>query len=240
MMATIGYDHVNYISLSQGTQGTQPDGSSENLFVNSGVRVRPELMLGVEAGGTVITYSQSSGANTSAYPNAVQWNAGVFGTAKISEYLDVRVDAGYSDYVPGSTSTNLIVSDNSGFYFSLSLSHRVNRILSYTLSAGRSTDLAAYGQAQSYYFVRLTPSWNLFQKYSISTPIWWQQGTQVYGSTRGGATDYQQIGAGFSVGRSLTKKLSASIAYQFVEETSNQGGLTYNVNTVDLNFVYQF
>ena len=250
-MATIGYDHVNYLSLSQGTQGSQgqqPDSSSENLFVNSGIRVRPELMLGVEAGGTVITYSQTSSTSASAYPNAVQWSAGVFGSAKISQFMDVRVDAGYTVFTPDSTSTNLVTSDTSAFYFSLSLSHRVNRILSYSLSAGRSTDLAAYGQAQSYYFARLTPNWNLFKNYPISTSLWWQQGTQVYNNTGNGGEDYTQIGLGVTVSRSLTKKLSASLGYQFIQETSsqaskpsaNQSNLNYTENIVDLNLSYQF
>ena len=239
VVSNAGYDHVNYTSLSSG-QGQQPDASSENIFVNSGIRVRPELLLGVEAGGTVITYSQSASANTVSVPDAIQWNAGVFGSAKISDYMDVRADVGYTDYIPDSTGTNVVTSDNSGFYLSLSFSHRVNRFLNYTLTAGRSTDLSAYGQAQSYYFVRLTPSLNLFKKYGISTPVWWQRGTRVYNTTAGGAADYEQIGLGLNVSRSLTQKLSAAVGYQFVHETSNQLGLNYTVNIVSLNLSYQF
>ncbi len=240
VVANFGYDHVNYVSLTQGASGQQPDSASENIYANGGVRVRPELLLGLEAGGTVITYSQTSVSNSLVSPNAVQWNAGAFGSAKISDYLDVRLDAGYMVYTPDSTATNLVLQDESGIYFSFSLSHRVNRWLNYTLSAGRTTDMSAYGQAQSYYFARLTPNWNLFNKYSISTPVFWQQGTRVYNTTAGGNADYQQIGLGLNVGRSLTKKLSASIGYQFVQETSNLAGLAYTVNIVDLNLSYQF
>jgi len=74
-MANLGYDHANYDSLS-GNQSV-PDSSAENLYVNGGIRVRPELLLGVEAGGSVITYSQTSPANAQVTPSAVQWNAGV-------------------------------------------------------------------------------------------------------------------------------------------------------------------
>ena len=235
-----GYDHANYVSLSSGSQDQQPDTSSENLFVNSGIRVRPELMLGLEAGGTVVTYSQTTGANTAPSPNAVQWSTGAFFSAKISEYMDLRLDAGYTDYTLDTTSTNLATSDTSGFYCSFSLTHRVNQFLRYTLTAGRSTDLSAYGQAQSYYFVRLTPAWSLFQNYTLTTPVWWQQGTRLYNNTFGSAADYQQIGLGFTVGRQVTRKLSANVGYNFVDETSNQAGLAYTVHTVDLNFNYQF
>ena len=235
-VANVGYDHANYVSLSQ-DQG-EPDASSENLFANAGIRVRPQLLLGLEAGGSVITYNQTTQANAAA-PDAVQWNTGAFGTAQISDHISARLDAGYTVYTPDNTATNLVTSDTSGYYFSLSLSHRVNRLLSYTLSAGRKTDLAAYGQPQSYYFARFDPSWTMFRKYTVSTPLWWQQGTRIYSTTAGGA-DYQQIGLGLTVGRSLTRKLSASMSYQFVQETSNQRGFAYTVDIVDLNLIYQF
>jgi hypothetical protein len=240
----VGYDHADYVSLSTGSQDQLPDVTSENVFVNGGIRVRPELMLGVEAGGTIIEYSQSSQANTALSPNAVQASAGVFGTAKISDNMDVRLDGGYTEYTPDHTVTNLLTSDTSGFYLSLSFTHRVNRFLSYSLTAGHSTDLAAYGQAQSYYYVRLNPTWKFFEKYTINTPISWQDGTLIYNSAAFGSTDYQQIRVGANVTRTLTKKLSATLGYQFVRETSNQSynqsGLNYTENIVDLNLSYQF
>lgn len=240
LVTNLGFDHVNNISLSS-SPGQLPDGSSENLFVNSGIRVRPELLLGLEAGGSVITYNQSSSANAPAYPNAVQWSVGAFGSAKLTEHMDVRLDAGFTDYMPDSTtSTNLVAHDAAGLYFSLSLSHRVNNLLNYTLSAGRNADLASYGQPQAYYFVRFTPNWNLLQKYSISTPLWWQKGKWLYNSIASPVTDYQQVGAGITVSRGLTKKLSASVGYQFVKEISSQASLNYTVNTLGLNLSYQF
>jgi hypothetical protein len=45
---------------------------------------------------------------------------------------------------------------------------------------------------------------------------------------------------GINLGRQITKKLSGSISYQFVEETSSQAGLNYMVNILGLNFSYQF
>jgi hypothetical protein len=236
-IANVGYDHVNYVSLSQ-NQG-EPDASSENLFINSGVRVRPELLLGVEAGGSVITYNQTSQANMP-IADATQWSMGAFGTAQVSEYISARLDCGYTVYTPESSSASFVATDTSGIYFALSVSHRVNQFFSYTLAAGRNTDLAAYGQAQSYYFVRLTPAWNLFRKYSLSTPLWWQDGTRIYNTRSGGDAHYQQIGAGVTVSRALTRKLSGSLGYQFVEESSDEKSLNYTVNTVDLNFTYQF
>jgi hypothetical protein len=240
-VANFGYDHANYVSLSQ-NQG-EPNASSENIFVNGGIRVRPELLLGVEAGGSVITYSENTPANTpgnkAGTPDAVQWNTGVFGSEQISDYISARLDAGYTEYTPDNAEAGLVTSDTSGLYFSLSLTHRVNRFFSYTLSAGRTTDLGVYGQAQTYYYVRLDSNWKIFKDYIISTPLWWQQGSWIYNSAAG-ISDYQQIGLGFSVTRMVTQKLSATIGYRFVRETSDLATLTYTVNEVDLNLSYQF
>jgi hypothetical protein len=38
----------------------------------------------------------------------------------------------------------------------------------------------------------------------------------------------------------VTQKLSATIGYRFVRETSDLATLTYTVNEVDLNLSYQF
>jgi hypothetical protein len=234
-----GYDHVNYVHL-QSEAGQQPDAASENIYINSGVRVRPELIMGLEAGGTVISYSQENSSNSPTIPSAVQWNVGAFVSSQISEYLNTRLDVGYSDYAPDATSTNLFTSDSSGFYLSFSLSHRVNRFVNYTLTAGRSTDLSAYGEAQTYYFASLTPNWNFFKNYSVSTPISWRNGTTVYNITDSSRAKYNQIQLGLNVGRNLTKKLSTGISYQFVRETSNFASNSYIINIVSLNFNYQF
>jgi predicted porin len=233
-VVTAGYDHANYMSLSS-SQQSQPDGSSDNLHLNAGVRVRPEILVGVEAGGGLTSYDQS-GSNVVS-PDTLQWNAGVFCQAQISEYMSARLDVGYTVLSPQSTaSTNLTVADIADYYFQFSLSHRVNRFLDYTLSAGRSTDFGFYGQAHSHYFARLQPNWNLFRKYQISTPFAWEQGSQTYNQ----AADYEQFSMGINIGRPITKKLSASISYQFIQETSDQASLNYIVNIVGLSFAYQF
>ena len=171
----------------------------------------------------------------------MQWSTGAFGSVKVSDYIDVRLDAGFTDYIPEHTGTNQVTQNSSGLYFSFSLTHRVNQFMNYNLSAGRSTDLSAYGQAQNYTYVTLNPNWNLFKKYTVSTPVSWRQGTRVNNyATGGNSADYQQLQLGLTVGRSLTQKLSASIGYQFVRETSGEASLNYTVDIVSLNLNYRF
>ena len=233
LVTTVGYDHVNYASLKS-SQSSQPDGASEIFFLNSGVRVLPEILTGLEAGGGFINYDQSNSTNSVVSPDATQWNVGAFCTAKISEYLDVRLDAGYTVFTPDTISTNY--NSSPGFYFQFLLSHRVNRFVSYSLSAGRSTDFAYGGQPYQRYFAQVSAQWIILKNYQISTPFGWEHGSESYNQ----ASSYDQYTAGISIGRPITKKLSGSLAYRFIKESSAQSTQNYINNIVSLSFSYQF
>ena len=235
LMAQLGYDHANDISLGSNQQ--VPDATSENWFLNAGVHFLPQITAGIEGGVGLISFSQSQ--STATQPDAMQWNTGVFCQAQISEHIRGRLDAGYTVYSPANTGAFTNLNNSSSLYFQFSVSHQVNRFINYSLSAGRSTDSSFYGQPYDFYFARLQPNWNFFRKYQLSTPFWWQKGTQLY-ALGGAAADYDQFGAGINIGRAITKKLSGALAYQFVRESSGQSGLNYTVNIVSLNFSYQF
>ena len=235
VVLTMVYDHVNYVSLNSSSQSA-PDSASDNLSLSAGVRIRPEITVGVEGGGSQITYDQS---NVNTTPNSRQWSVGAFSRLQISEYLNVQLDAGYSVLLPDNTSTNLSTTDTSGLYFDLGISHRVTQFLTYTLSAGRSQDLQSYGQPFTTLFVRLSPDWNFIKGYTFSTPLWWLQGTQNFTQANTSNT-YNQYGCGLNLGRQLTEKLSSTFSYQFIQETSDQADLNYIVNLISLNFSYQF
>jgi hypothetical protein len=232
LVAQAGYDHVNDVSL--GSNDQVPDSSSDNWYLNVGVRLLPEITAGVEGGFGLISYSQ----NQSNEPNASQWNAGVFCRAQVSENFSGRLDAGYTVYAPENSGSFTNAANTENLYFQVTLSHRVNRFLNYSLSAGRSTDSSYYGQAYDYYFVRLQSNWSILKNYQLSTSFWWQKGNELY--ALGGASDFDQYGAGVNLSRSLTKKLTGGLGYQYVRETSAQSNLNYTVNIISLSFSYQF
>jgi hypothetical protein len=233
-MTTLGYDHVNYMAL-ESNQGI-PDAASENFFLNGGVRIVPEILAGLETGLALVHYSGSGAINSAPTPDATQWNAGAFCSTTISEYLDARLDAGYTVFTPDTTTSTFDTAAASGYYLQLLLTHRVNQFFNYSLSAGRTLDLQYSGQPYERYTVRWQPNWNFLRNYTISTPLWWEHATEVYFQT----DSYDQYGAGISIGRQLSKKLSGSISWQFVKETSGQRGMNYTDNIVGLNFSYQF
>ncbi len=233
-----GYDHGNYLALdsSQGASQGLPDAASENFFLNGGVRLVPEILTGLETGFGLVHYSRSGAASSITEPDAKQWNVGAFCTATISDYLDARLDAGYTVFTPDSTSTNFSSAGSSGFYLQFLITHRVNQFFNYSFSAGRSMDLQYSGQPYDRYTARWQPNWNFLRKYTISTPLWWEHGTEIYYQT----ASYDQYGAGLDIRRQLTEKLSGGISYQFVKETSGQPYWNFTDNIISLSFSYRF
>lgn len=225
------YDHVNYSALSSSL--SYPSGTSDNLLLSAGARLRAKIVMGIEGGGSLINYSQSGSITT---PNATQWNAGAFCNAPISDYLSARLDMGYTLYSNVSTSSALAQNDTSGLYFQFSVTHQVNQFINYTLQAGRSLDLAFYGLPYQYYYVQAQVNWNFFKNYELSTPFWWRQGNQIYQQS----VDFDQYSGGVSLTRTITKKITGNISDQIVKEYSNQAGLNYLANIVSLSFSYQF
>jgi len=227
LVVNVGYDHVNYMNLGQ-SGANQPDSSTENVSLNAGLRVNSAIIVGPEVGGSLVTYNQTDNALNS---NGTQWSAGAFSSFQVSEHLSLRLDGGFSDYTPENTKTNLN-QNMTGLYFQLSVSHLINEHVSYTVSAGRSMDFSYNGLYDRLFF-SFTPNWLIVRNFSFSTPLSWEQ------DTRSGVS-YSQWSAGFSVGHPLTKKLSASLSYQWIDETSNQAAYTYTGNIAGLNFTYQF
>jgi len=229
-VVSFGLDHVNYFNLTTAGNTNQLDSSSDNLNLSAGVRMVPEVLMGVSGGISLL-----SGSRFTAGSGAMQWNAGLFVNTQVSEHLSARLDAGYSAYSPDNPATNS-PSEASALYFQLSVTHQVNERIRYSLSAGHSIDFE-YGQPTDRYFVRLDPSWNFLRNVTIALPLSWEQGEQVATSQ---SVTYDQYSAGVTFSRGLTRKLSGSVYYRWVMETANQATLNYTANIVGLSLTWQF
>ena len=101
-----GYDHVNYETTTSGSganSGGQPSGYSEVFSTSAGYALKPGMLVGVELGGSLITYTTTT-TNTP-YGNANEWNVGGFYDAPLSEYIHITGHAGYTVYSPEGSGT---------------------------------------------------------------------------------------------------------------------------------------
>jgi hypothetical protein len=234
-----GYDHVTYTSLNSGNSqntGGQPSGYSEIFSASAGYALKPGMLLGLELGDSIINYTKTT-VNTP-YSSANQWNVGGFYDTPVSDYIHFTAHAGYTVYSPesGQTTTTTAGSEFNGMYAQLDIKHRVNEYVDYTLSAGRSIDIAFWGGTVDQYLVNWQANWRILRQVTLGTSFNYIHGTQLY---TGGET-YDQYGPGISLNRPIMAKLSSSLGYQIYWRDSNQRGRNYTVSIVSLNLNYAF
>jgi hypothetical protein len=231
VMLKFGYDHVNYASLQ--STGNQPDGVMEVASVSAGYALKPQMLAGLELGGGLINYT---GENRP-YSNARQWNVGGFYDTPMSQYMHLTLHAGYTVYMPETTPLTAI--DNTefnGMYAELDVNHRLNEYVTYTLSAGRTINLAFYGGTVDEYYARLSASWKILRKMTLGTSLSYEYGTQLSGTPE----TWDRYGFSVNLGRTITTKLTASLGYQYYLRQSDLPGRSYDLNVVSLNFNYNF
>ena len=188
-------------------------------------------MLGVELGGSVVQYDQAH--TNSVYADAYQWNAGLYFESVASPYLKFRGSAGYTVYTPNTVpQTN----DFSGMYGQLGLVHRLNKYVDYGLSGGRSINFGFFGGTIDLYSVRWQANWHIIRDIGLSTSFTYENGTEIFSTLE----KFERYGPGLTLSRNFTKKLSASLSYQFYNRNSNLADRSYILNIVTLTIGYQF
>jgi hypothetical protein len=222
-----GYDHVLYDSLLGHGQN---DGQSDLFTTSAGYVIQPGSVAGVELGAGLIQYDMNP------VSNADQWNAGAFYDTQVSEYLRFHGSLGYTAYRPGSSSTGTNASNFDGYYLQLNLTHRISQYVDYSLSAGRNISFTFYGGTVDLYYVYLQGIWRVMEKVIITTPLSFEHGKEL---NTGGET-FDRYGAGISLSRELTRKLSGSLTYQYYWRSSDVPNQSYNMNSVSLNLTYAF
>jgi len=230
----VGYDHQDFVSLS-GDSPSIRDGSAEVVFASAGYAPKAEMLVGLESGGSLVTYEES---NYALFTEAVQWNAGAFFDARVTEYITVRSGAGYTVFTPDFGPYEQFIEDDrlDGIYLRVEMRHRLNQYVDYVLSGGRNISYTFYGGTADLYYARLQATWRILNKISLSTSLDYDGGSQYYGITE---EDFDRYGGSISLGRGLTRSLSSSIRYSYYMRDSDEGR-DYDVNIVSLNFNYQF
>ena len=230
-----GYDHVNYIGLQGTTQSAgQPNGQSEVFSSSAGYAVRPGMRAGLEVGGSLIHYDQTSGSQL--FTDATQVSVGGFLDEKLSEYLHGRASVGYQVFSPDQTGSLTNSGNLDGVYAQLGVSHRLNQYLDYSLTGGRTLNFTFFGGTVDLYYVRWQANWNVLRRWSVGTSFQYEHGSQL-GS---GSEVFDRYGPGLSLGRTITTKLSGSLAYQYYWRGSDLPNRDYTVNVLTLNLAYRF
>ncbi len=219
-----GFDHEDYVNLGD---DFWPDGRTESLFGSAGWLVSSTVTAGFEAGGSLISY------NDAGYSDGEQFSAGGFFDGKVTQYITARAGLGV---------TGTYFDENRyDPYGYVSLRHRVNATLGYSLSGGREVrsglQWARTAQVVDVYHAAWEPSWDVFRDWTVGTPLFYQ-----HVSESGGIDDetVDQYGIGVRVSRLITERMTAALEYRFVYRESDLPDRDYSLNRVLLRMGYRF
>jgi hypothetical protein len=232
----LGYDHVNYRVLSSAGQnaGRTPDGESEVFSSSIGYTFKPGRVTGLELGGSLVEYSSTSANQL--FTEAAEWNIGCFAEVQVSHYTAVRASIGYDVFSPEPEGPGRLAADFTGVYVQAMLANRLNRYLELALTGGRNLNFTLFGGTMDLAYARLSLNWNLLHETHLSTAFEFEHGTQLGFAQEG----FDRYGPGLSVGRDITRKISATVRYQWYYRTSDLPERDYTVNIALLDLRYQF
>jgi hypothetical protein len=218
------YDHAIYCSLTGGT--SLPDGRSDVFGLNPALRVNPSTRIGIQVGGGPTHYD---GAKAS---DSVNLNAGAFARAQPTQYLSIYGAAGYTLYTDQNSEAALR-SAYDAFYWQIGLDHRINRYFDYDLTGGRTVSFGFYAGTVDMYSAAMNGRLHCFQNLGVSLGIQFERGKAI--SDTGEAFD--RIGPHVLIERTLSRRLSATLRYQYFARTSSVPGRGYELNVLTATLV---
>lgn len=252
VVLTLGYDHQN--SMSAFGQFSYLNQSSDLLLARVGLRLRPDLTVGVEGTASFMTYDQAVLNNNQSY------SAGVYADWSPGSYFHVQPRAGYviSQFQHTSESfainhqigsglpivlpagESIQTADLSSWYADLTVSHQASKAVSYGFSAGHEIVPGIQADAVEDSYFRPNITWTIVKDLNLNTSLFYEHGNQGAGNVTGNLTEtFDWYGGGLSFSYPLMKKLLLGLSYRLTLRSSTITSRDYAQNEVGLRLTYQ-
>jgi Putative beta-barrel porin 2 len=228
-VATFGYDHYNYVSTTSAFDYLNRN--AEELSGSLYFTLTNTTGIGVES-NAVFTYYDQHFLNDS-----TTFSIGVFAETQVTNYLKVRVAGGYQGIWFDSGGGVMDSSDLHDFYANILISHRVNAVLTHSISAGHETQLGLNSNYILLNYVRYTASWNIIRNTLLSTEFFYEDADDSGGIFSEHA---QRFGGALTLGYQLTQHVTLGLRYQYTTKDSDQPLRGYDQNRVSLDGTYSF
>lgn len=244
-VATIGYDHYNYISTT-----SDFDYLNRNAEIVTGsIAFTPNatMSVGIE-GAFVDTYYDEHILN-----DAISYSAGLFLETQLSNYIRLRIAGGYQNINFDDNGLVRDMHDLSDFYANISLSHRVNAVLTHSISAGHETELGINSNYTTLNYVRYTANWNILYHTLLSTEFFYEQADDsgglgplfvpapgVFLFNPFLAEHIHRFGGALTVAYQLTPHVTLGLRYQYTNKDSDLPLRDYQQNRVSVDGTYSF
>ena len=219
------YDHASYISL---TGSSLPDGRSDIFGLNAALKVTPMATIGMQLGGGPNHYDGTQASDSA------NLNVGAFARAQPTQYLGIYGAAGYTVYTDQNSNPSLR-SSYDAFYWQIGVQHRINRYFDYDLTAGRTISFGFFAGTVDMYSAAIDGRLHCFRNLGVSLGLVFEHGTLLSGTGEA----FDRIGPHVLLERTLNRKFSATLRYQYFARTSNITGGDYELNVLTASLVYR-
>jgi hypothetical protein len=244
-VVTLGYDH--YLYLSTNSVFDYLDRNADIVSGTIGFTPSSTVTVGVE-GSFVTTYFDQNILNDSD-----TYSAGAFVETQLAPHVKLRVAAGYQ--VINFDNTGLVNDshDLHDYYANALLSHRVNSVLTQSISVGHETQLGVNSNYVKLNYVRHTATWNILFHTLLSTELFYEDADDSGGSgllflpvpgvpniNPFVAEHIHRYGGAITLGYQLTPHVTLGLRYQYTQKDSDQPLRDYRQNRVGLDGTYSF
>lgn len=235
LVVTLGYDHQNFISSNDQFRST--DRASELLLSRAGLKLRPDLVAGVEGTVSLTAYEDDL------LNDSVGYSGGLYADWRPSAAFRVAPRVGYSLYSFDQTSRYLPAADRDAWYVGLTLTHAPRETVSYSVSVGHELRLGAQSDMTEVTYFRPSVTWRIMKDLTLQTSVSYEHGQQGLASRTQPQVNetYNWYGGGLSLGYPLMKRLQASLSYRITVRSSdvNTADRDYTQNLVGLMLTYR-
>lgn len=261
LVLSAGYDRGEWIALD--SQFGYLDHSDDIFSTKALFKLNPTTDTGVAASldYTDYVHNYSNSGNSLFKNDGAIYTVGPFLDMQWSEYLSMHLGAGLSggffDKTGSLAEANTIPppgvlnkpvpgagGDNNSFlsyYFNIGFDNRLNSYLTQNLSFTRTTTPGLNSNYLSAMTLRHTVSWNVMRNTSLGTNLMVERADESDRELGGSPGDsIWRYGGGISAAYQITRKLTASLSYQYTQNDSSLLFRDYDQNKVLLQFNYQF
>jgi hypothetical protein len=239
---SLGYDHGNLIALDYATlSGTAPtlgslDNSTDQLSFTSFSQIFSLLGVGFNASAMSTNFPGNPNQNMTTY------SYGPFLDARFTQYTTLHASYSMTEsqegslfYGGGTGGTSIGNGDNN---FQVSLTNHLNTYYTQTFSVGRQTVFNLLGNLTTTDSISYTSGWRVNSKITLTSSIFAEDSTDQSRFNRN--PHYKRYGCSFGTGYQLSRKMSATLTYQYSKKISDFADQDYQQNTMILNIKYAF
>jgi len=246
---TLGYDHQNV--MASPAEFSYLDQSSELPLARAGIRLYPQLTVGLEGSASFTSYDQSVLNDNQSY------SAGVYGDWQPGAYMHVQPRVGYTVYEfqhtslslppltpflgPAPTAHETVQTQNlKTWYADLSVTHQASAVISYGFSAGHEIRLGIDSDAIEDSYFRPSIVWTLVKDLGLNTSLFYEHGSEGAENISGNFSEvYDWYGGALTLSYALMKKLRFNFNYRLTLRSSSIPSRDYSQNLVGIQLAYQ-